>query len=381
MLACVLASDLACDLGDLDFDPTQTEDARLPVSHEGRRVLLGTDGPYEICAGNLAAWSAQVDAVDAALGIRDNDDAVHLFLYGDALALEEACENSTGCYHDRPPGPEALERLEELGPAPIYWFPFERLETQWSADLPEFVRHGTAAALTDRSCGHEFYSLESVLLHTDAAGLDLGRARATGHFFRHLLEEFGAEAFRTFATKLEGASSPAYVRAVFTEVYGRSMESSWESVWSLPQPAPPGGWCGAPMAPWLSALDDPSGSPGRWSLTGQLDCRDPTSQVAYSGDLERRVQIHVDAPLELEVSGELGAGVQLTIEACSCGVSGATVLTPGDRYPLEPGSYRVRLVASRLLWVDPERMPEPAPAPDAEDLAYALELWAHPSDG
>lgn len=356
---------LACDLGSLELDPASNDGGRLPVALSAARIEVGLDGPWQICRGSVQRWSADVDLIDATLGTHDDDAKVHLYLYRDELELELACKNTTGCYHTRPPGPETIERLSEMGPDAIYWLPFERLETQWSVDLPEYLRHGIAYALTDRSCSRDVRPLDEVLVVSDEQGLNLGQSRATGQWIRMLLRDFGPARLETFATKLDSASSPEFSRAVFTEVYGLSMDASWARAAEIDLVETPGGWCRAPALPPV----DP-GQPLR--LFGALECSDGQVEGHFDGHLERRHRLVVDAPSRLVVEGELGEGLDLQLDACGCGTTPSQSLRPGDELELAPGVHRLRLRSHTPVYsVDEGSMATP-------DLEFDLELSLSP---
>lgn len=340
-LAAMSVASSACDLGGLDLGGGGPQDGALPVSAQGRRVQVGFDNDFEVCPGNLARWSADLDAIDQHLLIEASQEISSLFYFEDEEALEDSCSNYTGCYHERPEGPETVELFAELDGRAVYWFVFDRLELGWSVSLPPFLRHGLASGLTGLSCDIGGASLEAVLNKGPIEGLALNESKAAGQWIRLMLQQGGPIYLEEFASKLEGASNEAYIRSVFFEVYGIPMEVTWDDAQSTPLLAPPGGWCRAPSLPRFDGVSH---------VRETLDCTGSRTQVHGDGSYHVSYSVEVSAPGSLVVSGTLPEGVELTLESCSCESFVVTrQLTVDEPLELDAGTWRLHLRAEEAV--------------------------------
>jgi hypothetical protein len=304
-------------------------------------VAVGLDNDFELCPGNLARWSADLDAIDQHLLVSAEAEVTKLFFFEDKESLFESCSNMTGCYHERPAGPENVEPFSELDGRAVYWFVFDRLEIGWSASLPPFIRHGLAAALTNPSCDPGSASLSAVLNKGPVEGLALPESSAAGQWARSILEHAGPERFQEFASKLDDASSEAFIRSVFAEVYGLPMEVTWDDAHSGPLLPPPGGWCRAPALPFFD---------GHSQLSETLDCSGERTQAHADGSFHVDYELALPEGGALVFGGELPEGVELRIEACACAESvNGQAVELDEVVSLSPGSWRLRLSAGQAL--------------------------------
>ncbi|EDM80665.1 hypothetical protein PPSIR1_37269 [Plesiocystis pacifica SIR-1] len=259
----------------------------MAIRYETEHLQIGTGFDYPLCAGDLAAYEAQVVGLESLLSTTV-DEPITVYLWEDAPS-SYCGEGPQGCYS---PDENAIYTTSfaldhELVHAVVYGF----------ARPPGFFDEGSAEALRRRR-------LVSVQQPDPLANFELSGGEvdygSAGLFMRWLWERFGAEAFIAI---LKDERPPL---EAFEAVYGMSPESAEAMFFEeLPYGYPPLTSCEVDPLP---AVDE-----GRWEASVRLDCG---SDDVYGGDGVRGTArtVTLTEAGDYAVSFE---GVSATIRRCA----------------------------------------------------------------
>ncbi|MDC0716488.1 hypothetical protein [Nannocystis bainbridge] len=179
------------------------------------RLRIGTSFEAELCQEVMDGWEAQIDAIEAMLGV--SREYVWLYLYADEelAAIGADCGRDhelRGCYKS----PVVRTTLEVAAHEIVHaWTAMAR------SNPLTLLKEGIAVRLQ----GNAQRTLLPLTVEDLAAAVPWEKYPSAGHFVAWLIETYGVERFMDLYVRSSRGMQPAAISALFVEVLGSSSQA------------------------------------------------------------------------------------------------------------------------------------------------------------
>lgn len=325
---------------------------KIPT-YQGEHIVVTTDyGP--LCAGTLAEFDAEIERIDAALGLESETNTAQLRILGDEAfdyCMSGACVNfDTGRMYMHFASVDGAFSHEAV---------HQRVNPTGANLGKPLFNEGLAVALARPQCFNSklvFSMPDAYIIPASAYDLPPHAYYLGGELANWLIETRGAGALIDFMNMLEPEMSASQASAIYDSVFGSSFAE--DLVGHLrPRTAQYEPWELGCNAPEISFDEQARG----YVLVGSLDCeservRNDFQYLAFGEDDRAFVEwsLVVDETNSgyFTLAGEIDGHV--SIRPCGC-IWGEAVSTVGISPPpvsahaFEPGRWSVLLPPSRYL--------------------------------